>query len=174
MFNIVHDSKYQHLISTIINNTKKRGDFIFKINETIGAIKSLSLQSSNVPNTPGLYFLFCETEEFNDPHVFDIHNKKYSLLYFGKAGQKKDGTRVKQGLNGRINNVISDSKRNLKDIPRAKYWEIIMKELSKDNFMIIWVETTVNCVEIEESIYDILKIQNITYPFLNKKRGKKN
>jgi hypothetical protein len=172
MFKIVHNSKYQHLISNIINHSKKRGNFIFSINKNIGAIKSLSLQSINVPNTPGLYFLFCETENINDPHVFEIYNKKHSLLYFGKAGQKKDGAIVKQGLKGRLNNVITDSKRKLKDVPRAKYWEVILNELSKTSLMILWVETSDNCVELEETIYEALGSDNITYPFLNKKRGK--
>ena len=37
-----------------------------------------------------------------------------------------DGSFTEQGLNGRLNNVISDQSIKLKDLKRAKYWEIIL------------------------------------------------
>lgn len=173
MIKKLHENRYQEIVLNIYNRSENKGHFIFNIDQNIGAIKSLFAQSSNVPNCAGLYFVFCENQQNENPHLFEIFNKKYSLIYFGKAGQNKDGSFVKQGLNGRLNNVISDSNRNLKDVKRAKYWEIILDELKKDQLLVIWIETIGNCVLDEESIYDVLKAENIVYPLLNKKRGKK-
>ena len=173
MINKLRNNRFQETILNIYEKSKRVGYFKFKIDHTLGAINSLSLQSSNVPNCAGLYFVFCENNESDNPHIFEILKKEYSLIYFGKAGQFKDGSFTEQGLNGRLNNVTSDTSRKLKDIKRAKYWEIILNELKKDKFLIIWVETRENCVLEEDSIYDVLKADNISYPFLNKKRGKK-
>ena len=67
--------------------------------------------------------------------------------------------------------MISDSSRNLKDIKRAKYWEIIMNE---KNISILRIVCFIceNPSQIEESIYNELDISNKLYPFLNKKRGR--
>lgn len=173
MIKKIHDNCFQDIVLKIYNKSKNKGYFFFNIDQNMGAIKSLATQSCYVPNCAGLYFVFCENEQNENPHLFEILEKKYSIIYFGKAGQNKDGSFVKQGLNGRLNNVISDSKRNLKDVKRAKYWEIILDELKKDEFLVIWIETIENCVLEEESIYDVLKAENISYPLLNKKRGKK-
>lgn len=168
------ETEFQNTVIDLINNSKAKGDFIFKVEQNIGATKSLANQSKSVLNVPGIYFLFCETDDLHSEHTFKINDKFYNLLYFGKAGQKKDGSINKtQQLYDRINNVISDSKRGLKDVKRGIYWELILKELNKEYFKIIWIETNKNCVTDENLIYWSLKTNNIEYPYLNKKLGRK-
>ena len=164
---------FQKIIVNLIEGAKSRGQFIFKVNEIDGANKSLSDQSKSVPNVPGIYFLFCENANIENDHTFKINGINHTLLYFGKAGQNKDGALTNQKLRGRINNVTSDSTRNLKDIKRGVYWELILKELNTEYFRIIWIETNENCVKDEGSIYATLKKDGIEYPYLNKKLGKK-
>jgi hypothetical protein len=94
-------------------------------------------------------------------------------LYFGKAGHKKNGELTKQKLKERLNNVISDSSRNLKDVKRAIYWEIILNELRENEFLVIWIGSESNCVSDEQTIYSALKSNKHTYPFLNKKLGRR-
>lgn len=168
------DTGYQDLIINLVNNAKSNGDFIFKVEKLIGATKSLAIQSKSVPNVPGIYFLFSEAENLHGEHTFKINGILYNLLYFGKAGQKKDGTLNKtQQLYNRINNVTSDSTRGLKDVKRGIYWETILKELNKEYFKIIWIETNINCVTDENAIYTSLKKNRIEYPYLNKVLGRK-
>jgi len=168
------DTGFQNTVINLINNAKAKGDFIFKVENIIGATKSLAIQSKSVLNVPGIYFLFCETDDLHSEHTFKINDGFFNLLYFGKAGQKKDGSVNKtQQLYDRINNVISDSKRGLKDVKRGIYWEMILKELNKECFKIIWIETNENCVTDENTIYESLRRNKIESPFLNKKLGRK-
>lgn len=168
------ETEFQNTIINLINNAKSKGDFIFKVEKLIGATKSLAIQSKSVPNVPGIYFLFSEAENLHSEHTFKINGILHNLLYFGKAGQKKDGTLNKsQQLYKRINNVISDSTRGLKDVKRGIYWEIILKELNKEYFKVIWIETNFNCVTDENTIYESLNKNRIEYPYLNKILGRK-
>jgi|688.fasta_scaffold415682_2 hypothetical protein len=166
-------SAYQQVVVSLINNARQSGSFIFKVDPNIGAVKSLSNVTSSVPSIPGLYFCFCrETTKVNE-HSFDINHQHYTLLYFGKAGHKKNGELTKQKLKERLNNVISDSSRNLKDVKRAIYWEIILNELRENEFLVIWIGSESNCVSDEQTIYSALKSNKHTYPFLNKKLGRR-
>lgn len=165
---------FHQAVISLVNNSDEKGDFIFKVDAHQGAVKSLRNQSNGVADVAGLYFVFIEHSEPNDLHSFIINQNPYSLIYFGKAGQKSDGTHVKQKLKGRINNVVSVASRNLKDINRGEYWKIILDELSKDKFLIVWMKSNESCVSDEKSIYDALNQGNLEYPYLNKRLGRPN
>lgn len=166
------DSDYQKTLVGLIENSDIKGSFVFKRNHESGPVKTLKTATTSVPSIPGLYFVFCKIENNINDHSFTINKTSYSLLYFGKAGQKKNGQITKQKLNERLNNVISDSSRNLKDVKRGVYWNIILNEMNKDEFYVIWIATKENCVKDEMMIYDALKKGNHTYPALNKKLGR--
>ena len=167
------DKVYQKTIIYLIQNATNKGSFIFKANDESGPVETLKKATISVPSLPGLYFAFCKEDNTNNEHTFKIHKISYTLLYFGKAGQKKNGQITKQKLNERLNNVISDSKRNLKDVKRGVYWNIILNELGKEELYVIWISTNKNCVTEETSIYNALKKGNHMLPFLNKKLGRK-
>ncbi len=131
--------------------------------------KHLKNVTEKIPNDSGLYLVFCLEElNYENSHlVFDFNNKKLTLVYFGKAGgYKKDGSRFSQGLNGRINNVVSN------DVRRALYWK---KEMEANNLSKYFVYCLLdeNPAIIENEIYDFLDRNNLSYPLMNKKRGKK-
>lgn len=159
-----------HLVE-LIENSEKKGCFIFQV-ENNDPVKSLKRQSENVPDESGMYFVFSENEKEDNPYPFIIDNKPFELLYFGKAGQKLNGKRFKQQLQGRINNVVSDSSRRIKDKKRGNYWDLILNELGKTELFIIWIISQKNCAEDENNLYAIIKSQNFDLPFLNKKRGR--
>ncbi len=122
------------LINEII---ELRGNSYFEFtNNTSNHIRHLKEQSLEVPDTPGIYLVFRKSilNEFQSSFshlIYLIEGENYELIYFGKAGGlTQKGKAIKQGLRGRINNVISDSKRELKDIKRANYWNIIMNEFN--------------------------------------------
>lgn len=167
------DSFYQKIIVHLIQSAKYKGTFIFKANEEYGPVKTLKMATNSVPSIPGLYFTFCKEDYAINEHTFEIEKNLYSLIYFGKAGQKKNGQITMQKLNERLNNVISDSTRNLKDVKRGIYWSMILNELNKKELFVIWVATNENCVTDETSIYEAIKKGNHTLPYLNKKRGRK-
>jgi hypothetical protein len=103
---------------------------------------------------------------------YKIDLEWHELVYFGKAGGVfKDGKPISQGLNGRINNVISDSSRNLKDIKRANYWNIVMNDHHFEKFTVIYFEHD-NPQDIENTIYNFLGEGNKKYALMNKKRGR--
>lgn len=168
--------KMKELINDIIQ-LGVENYFNFKFN-TDNPVRHLKEQTAKVPNTPGLYLIFRKRgfgEDFTDfPHLnYIIEDENYELLYFGKAGGlTKNGKYILQGLNGRINNVVSESSRNLKDIRRAKYWNIIMKEFNFPEFRVIFSEDT-NPQNNENKIYNFLDSNNLKYPLMNKKRGRR-
>lgn len=132
-------------------------------------IKHLKNVTENIPNDSGLYLVFC-LEELNTQTshlVFKSNNKKLTLLYFGKAGgHTKNGRKLRQGLNGRINNVVSN------DVKRAVYWK---KEMEANNISkyFVFCQLNENPTIIENEIYDFLDRNSLSYPLMNKKRGKK-
>ncbi len=163
----------RNIISNVINNCKEDRFELFR--EVANPILHLKEQSASVPNKPGLYLIFCSNDFYSENNhlKFEIDNMPYSLLYFGKAGGiTQKGKLIKQGLNGRINNVTSDSSRNFKDIKRAKYWNVIMGEFNIDNVLIFYSENN-NPHLIEDEIYFYLDANSLKYPLLNKKRGRK-
>ena len=103
---------------------------------------------------------------------YEIELERNELLYFGKAGGLTNkGRIIIQGLKGRINNVISDSSRNLKDIKRANYWNIVMNDFNFIKFIIIYYEHD-NPQVVENTIYNFLDESNLKYPLMNKRRGR--
>jgi hypothetical protein len=172
MIKLTNDSVYQKTIIHLINGATNKGSFIFKANDESGPVIALRKATSSVPSIPGLYFAFCKDDKLMNEHTFTIEEISYTLLYFGKAGQKKNGQITKQKLNERLNNVISNSSRKLKDVKRGVYWNIILNELNKEELFVIWVGTNENCVTHETMIYDALKNGNHIFPILNKKLGR--
>jgi hypothetical protein len=164
----------QNLINKIIDN-KGNNYFEFYCNSN-NPVMHLKEQTKSVPNRSGLYLVFSKinTESFkNCAHLnYEIELEWNELLYFGKAGGLTNkGRNIIQGLNGRINNVISDSSRNLKDIRRANYWNIVMNDFNFEKFTIIYIEHK-NPQEIENFIYNFLDENNRKYPLMNKRRGR--
>lgn len=148
--------------------------FVFDRNHE-NPILQLKQRTENVPDVSGLYFVFYHQTTDNDfEHLnYEINGVKYTLAYFGKAGGvTRNGKIIKQGLKRRLNNVVSDSVRNLIDVKRAKYWEIIMNENKIENFYVIYYYHN-QPDEKENSIYSYLKLYNAEYPLMNKVRGRK-
>jgi len=168
------ETLFHKTVLSLINDSEIKGNFIFKVNKSLGANKSLKEQSQSVADVAGLYFVFVKNQNEDSMHSFTINNELLSLIYFGKAGQKADGTYVKQKLKGRINNVVSDSSKNLKDIKRGEYWEIILKDLNKSELYIIWMKSKINCVKDEQLIYSALGKESMEYPILNSRLGRPN
>jgi hypothetical protein len=165
----------QNLVKNIIaNRASNYFEFYRNSNSPVGHLKE---QTSTVPNRSGMYLVFSKksNEAFceNCAHLnFEIDLVWHELLYFGKAGgHTKGGRALKQGLKGRINNVISDSSRNLKHVKRAVYWDIVMNEFNFEKLIIIYIEH-INPQEVENSIYRFLDESNRKYPSMNKRRGR--
>ena len=167
--------KMEQLINNIIES-RGTNYFDFRINSA-NPVRHLKERTAMVPNTPGLYLVYRKIGNEEDLNKFShlnylIESEYYELLYFGKAGGlTKNGKDIVQGLNGRINNVVSDSSRNLKDIKRAKYWNLIMNEFSFHEFRVIFSEQP-NPQAFENIIYNFLYNNNLKYPLMNKKRGR--
>lgn len=160
-------------ILSIINSSKEK-KFIFN-KLTNSPTKQLVEKTKSVPNVAGLYLVFCKEDLCsNEKHlIYSIDETNYTLLYFGKAGGKTmSGKIINQGLNGRINNVVSDSIRKLKDIKRADYWEIFMVENNIENFHVFYFVND-EPTKIENLIYKHLDDNSLMYPLMNKKRGRK-
>lgn len=158
-------------IKRIIDN--KSGCFYFT--KCKDAIRSLKNSTSDVPNQAGIYLVFSQLIiDKNNSHLhYLINDIQHELIYFGKAGGvTKSGKLIKQGLYGRINNVISDSKRGLKDVKRAIYWNLIMEELDISKIHICYIMNP-NPLIIEGEIYHYLNENNLDYPLLNKRLGRK-
>lgn len=162
-------------MNNYVANLLLKPDYNFEFeNSNSDSIKELKCKTHHIPNNAGLYFVFCDENINSGKHLeFLIKNKPKNLIYFGKAGGfKKRGIKIKQGLHGRINNVVSDSLLELKDVKRAKYWKIIMEKYKIKKFYILCIENE-NPILVENKIYDLLKINNLEYPLLNKKLGRK-
>ena len=59
--------------------------------------KLLRLRTKNVPNLPGLYFVFSEKKSHNSlkSHLyFTLEENEVELLYFGKAGGVTSNSKV--------------------------------------------------------------------------------
>jgi hypothetical protein len=135
-------------------------------------VKHLKDNTKLVPNLPGVYLVFSKDKNNSNHLNFKISNKNYSLLYFGKAGGITNSGRVIiQGLNSRINNVVSDSARGLKDAKRAKYWNQIMLEFGIEKLYVVY-QIHDAPQQLENIIYGYLDNNNLEYPLMNKKRGR--
>jgi hypothetical protein len=132
--------------------------------------KLLRRQTKNVPNLPGLYFVFSEKQSNDNlkSHLyFSLEGFDVELLYFGKAGGvTSNGKVLRQNLFGRINNVVNG------DIPRAKYWNAEMIANNESKFIVYYVLHE-NPSSIEKVIYNYLDFKSLTYPRLNKKLGRR-
>ena len=160
-------------VQNIIQN--KTNNYFEFYRNSANSVRYLKSQSKFVPNCSGLYLVFTSKKslQISEHLKFEIENENSELLYFGKAGGKtKKGKLIKQGLNDRINNVVSDSLLNLKDIKRAKYWIIVMNDFDFERLTIIYFAHD-KPQEIEDSFYRFLKDNNLKYPLMNKKRGRK-
>ena len=136
----------------------------------------LKKQTENILDVSGLYFVFYSERIENDfEHLkFEINGIILNLAYFGKAGGiTKAGKTINQGLKGRLNNVVSDSSRNLIDVKRAIYWKVVMEEYKIEKFHIIYHFHN-QPDEIENSIYNYLNLHKVKYPLMNKVRGRKS
>lgn len=160
------------IICDILDKTPNH-HFNFKRNSN-SPIRHLKEQTVAVPESAGLYLVFCpySFKQVEGHLKFTINGELFSLLYFGKAGGiTKGGKIIKQGLKGRLNNVTSDSQRNLIDVKRAVYWDLIMNEYLIDNFC-IYFSLNDNPQELEDAIYFFLDNNSKSYPLMNKKRGR--
>lgn len=158
----------------ILKLLKENNGSTFHFSPTeLDPVKHLRNVTKNVPNTSGLYFVFIYNVTDSDHLTFSFDNKKHKLIYFGKAGGlTKKGRLIKQGLRGRINNVVSDSSLGLKDIKRAIYWKIKMDELNTERIIIKYIEL-LNPSENETRIYRKLNDEKLKFPLLNKILGRK-
>ena len=157
----------EELIRSLINS--KSGDFIF--NRSLTPSKALRTATQNVPNKAGVYLVFAPLNKSEgEKHlIYEIEGVKNELIYFGIAGGvTKNGRVIKQGLSRRINNVVSDG---LKDIQRAKYWNLKMSERKISKLKIIYVLKE-NPRDLENIIYNALDTRFLKYPSLNKKLGR--
>jgi hypothetical protein len=158
------------IINTIIKN-KNNKYFEFELNED-NPVKTLKNATELVTNFPGIYLVFSEGLAKSNHLNFKIFDKNYYLLYFGKAGGiTNSGKVISQGLKNRINNVVSDSNRGLKDIKRARYWSIIMLEFGIEKLYVI-THVYKNPQKLENLIYEYLDNNKLEYPLMNKKRGR--
>jgi hypothetical protein len=162
------------LINFLLTNSSQSKTYCFK-SKTSNPIKHLQDVTKEIPNSSGLYFVFVQGDFYKNRNylTFNFESKTFSLIYFGKAGGfTKTGKKIEQGLNKRINNVISDSEKNIKDMKRGKYWDLILNEINEQNFYIKYIETEEPLV-IENKIYELLNTNSLEYPFLNSKLGRK-
>jgi len=151
-----------------ILETSNGNSFTFQF-DALNPKKQLKINTVEVPNEAGLYSVFCEENlSIDNNHLlYEINGKYYTLLYFGKAGGiTKSGKKTKQGLNGRINNVVSG------DVPRAIYWTGVMKENQIKKFYVFY-QIIENPSTTENKIYNFLDSNSKKYPLMNKKRGRK-
>jgi|688.fasta_scaffold190383_2 cytoplasmic iron level regulating protein YaaA (DUF328/UPF0246 family) len=158
------------LINGILKNPVNKY-FEFELSVS-NSVKNLKKATKLVPNLSGIYLVFSEGLSESNHLNFKISDKNYSLLYFGKAGGITNSGRVIiQGLNSRINNVVSDSTRGLKDVKRAKYWNELMLEFGIEK-LYVFCNIHDNPQQLENIIYGYLDNNNLEYPLMNKKRGR--
>jgi hypothetical protein len=140
-------------------------EFLFSEEKSVKHLKNVT---QHIPNDSGVYLVFCEEElkSENSHLIFQFSGKNLTLVYFGKAGGLfKSGEKITQGLNGRINNVVSN------DIKRANHWKKEM-EINKISKFFVFCQLNENPTVIENEIYDFLDRNGFSYPLMNKKRGK--
>lgn len=153
----------------IVENDFKH--FIFKKckNDDL-AVSELKKITKKVPNEDGVYFVFrpLDVNRNVDKHlIYYLNNNQYELIYFGKAGGvTSNGKVIRQKLVGRINNVVGEN------ISRAVKWNQVMNENNIDYLTVYYCVVT-EPQNFEEKIYSFLKNENLSYPILNKKRGRK-
>jgi hypothetical protein len=142
----------------------------------VNPIKHLKEVTYGVPDEPGIYLVFSEKQkdlEGKTHLYFQIDDLSVELLYFGKAGGiSSSGKTFAQGLNGRINNVISDSSKNLKDVKRGIYWDLEMSENEESRFTVYYLLCD-NPIQAEKAVYNYLDSHSLLYPRMNKKLGRK-
>ena len=166
------------MIERIVNIIENKGDNFFEFNvNSLNPVKHLMDMTDSVPEGPGIYLVFTNKNEADFceycSHLnFFIDDDSFELVYFGKAGGlTSSGRLIRQGLKGRINNVVSDSGRNLKDVRRAVYWNLVMNEHSFQSLKVIYFEHY-NPHDLENEIYTFLDNNNRKYPIMNKRRGR--
>jgi len=151
-----------------ILETSNENSFTFQF-DALNPKKQLKIKTIEVPNEARLYFVFCEEHlSIDNNHLlYELNGKYYTLLYFGKAGGlTKSGKKTKQGLKGRINNVVSG------DVPRAIYWTSVMKENHIKKFHVFY-QIIENPSATENMIYQFLDMNSKKYPLMNQRRGRK-
>jgi hypothetical protein len=166
------------MIERIIYIIENKDDNFFEFNvNSLNPVKHLKDITNSVPERPGIYLVFTNKNEADFcedySHLnFFIDHYLCELVYFGKAGGlTTKGRLIRQGLKGRINNVVSDSGRNLKDVPRAVYWNVIMNDHNFQTLKVIFFEHN-NPQNLENEIYAFLDANNRKYPLMNKRRGR--
>ncbi|MEY2921460.1 MAG: hypothetical protein RL108_69 [Bacteroidota bacterium] len=149
--------------------------FQYEIGEENPAKRLLEV-TKEVPDEPGLYLVFSEKKidlKEKSHLYFLIEGLDVELLYFGKAGGVSNtGSTFTQGLKGRINNVISDSSRNLKDVRRGIYWNLEMLD-NNESRLIVYYALFENPIQLEKAVYQYLESNSLLYPRMNKKLGRK-
>lgn len=148
---------------------KKKANNFFVFNRGhYNPVFSLKQSTHAVPDTAGLYLVFAEKRQSHLEYLnFQIQEEVYELVYFGKAGGVTSSGRVlKQGLKGRINNVVSG------DLKRGIYWDKEMSNMGCDRFLVLFDEL-VSPQEMENLIYNYLDDNKYEYPILNKTRGRR-
>ena len=169
MENIISTKEIMNLVTA----SKKK--FLFEVGK-VNPIKHLKEVTNEVPDEPGIYLVFSEKQKHlvAKTHLyFQIDNLDVELLYFGKAGGiSSSGKTYTQGLKDRINNVISDSSRNLKDVRRGIYWNLEMLD-NNESRLIVYYALFENPIQLEKAVYKYLDSNSLLYPRMNKKLGRK-
>lgn len=159
----------EDLIEEIINDSQKRR-FDFSKGKS-DPRKHLREASSVIKDcNAGLYLVLVQgyLKPAFEHLVFDIDAEPHTLCYFGKAGGvRRDGTPIRQTLHGRINNVVAG------DVPRALYWQQEMILLGVDKF-IVFCRCHSRPLELEQQIYAHLNQNELEYPVMNKKLGRRS
>jgi hypothetical protein len=145
---------------------KEHNYFVFNVGHE-DPVMGLKISTQAVPNSAGVYLVFAENRQSNLEHLnFQIDGKDYELVYFGKAGGiTASGKLLKQGLKGRINNVVSG------DLKRGIYWDNEMSNLGCERFLILYDQLDAP-KETENMMYRFLDERKIEYPILNKTLGR--
>lgn len=157
------------LVKEIINDSQKfRFDFSKGKSDPRKHLREASLVIGDCE--AGLYLVF--VKGYLSPSfehlVFQIDAERHTLCYFGKAGGlKKDGSPIRQTLRQRINNVVTG------DVPRALYWEQEMDVLGVEKFT-IYCKCYSRPLELEQQIYAHLNLNELEYPAMNKKLGRRS
>lgn len=159
----------QEQIKRIVRNEKS---FTFNRNDVgLWPARYLNSITQEVPNEEGMYWVFSsKIINPNADHLhFELKNQMVELVYFGKAG----GENIKQGLQGRIRNVVSDANRQIKDMQRGTYWALVMQPEDLDiESLFVFYQTMKQAKETEDSFYRFLDHSNKKYPELVKPRGR--
>lgn len=154
--------------------THPSGSFWFNAGE-VKPTTALREATKGVPNSPGLYFVFAEGEPTpaNQYLHFVFEGKSYILHYFGKAGgMNRQGEPFKQGLRGRINNVVKYPEEGLKDIKRATYWSMVMDKQHINKLLIRYVLTDTPQAT-EGMIYNVIASNKLQLPMMNRPLGRR-